>query len=337
MSLKDWLTTAISNSSPPPYGAPENMTMANVNNVMRQIMADVRTLAIDDTIASAATCDLGTKDATFLTVTGTTTITGFGNVSAGIYKFVRFAGALTLTHNATSLILQTGANRVTVAGECGLYKSEGSGNWREYFYSQQLDPTLTALAGTLTAANKIPYATALDTAGELTLDTDGTLAANSDVKLATQKAVKTAIAAAVTFSNTAENVAGTVSTKSVSPLGIREAFNTTGTAPVYACRAWVNFNGTFAGNMTIANGGIRASGNVSSITDNGVGDYTINFTTAMQDVNYSVAGMAGNTTPTTCSFAINTNTFTTTAFRIATVNPAVALTDYLTVTLSIFR
>ena len=53
-----------------------------------------------------------------------------------------------------------------------------------------------------------------------------------------------------------------------------------GTAPIYPCRAWVNFNGT----GTVA---IRASGNVSSITDNGVGDYTVNFTTAMPDANYS--------------------------------------------------
>jgi hypothetical protein len=52
-----------------------------------------------------------------------------------------------------------------------------------------------------------------------------------------------------------------------------------GSAPIYAARAWVNFNGT----GTVA---IRASGNVSSITDNGTGDYTVNFTTAMPDVNY---------------------------------------------------
>ena len=53
-----------------------------------------------------------------------------------------------------------------------------------------------------------------------------------------------------------------------------------GTAPLYMCRAWVNFNGT----GTVA---IRASGNVSSITDNGVGFYTVNFTTAMPDANYT--------------------------------------------------
>jgi hypothetical protein len=66
----------------------------------------------------------------------------------------------------------------------------------------------------------------------------------------------------------------------------------TGTAPIYACRAWVNFNGT----GTVA---IRASGNVSSITDNGVGDYTVNFTTAMPDANYSVAGSGADNTGTT--------------------------------------
>lgn len=55
-----------------------------------------------------------------------------------------------------------------------------------------------------------------------------------------------------------------------------------GTAPLYMCRAWVNFNGT----GTVA---IRASGNVSSITDHGVGDYTVNFSTAMSDANYAIA------------------------------------------------
>lgn len=54
-------------------------------------------------------------------------------------------------------------------------------------------------------------------------------------------------------------------------------------AIAYGCRAWVNFNGT----GTVA---IRGNGNVSSITDNGVGDYTVNFTTAMPDANYAVSG-----------------------------------------------
>jgi len=79
-------------------------------------------------------------------------------------------------------------------------------------------------------------------------------------------------------------------TGDVATARITGALNATGSAPIYACRAWVNFNGT----GTVA---IRASGNVSSISDTGVGDYTVNFTTAMPDVSYSmvctVKGIAG--------------------------------------------
>jgi hypothetical protein len=58
-------------------------------------------------------------------------------------------------------------------------------------------------------------------------------------------------------------------------------------ATAYGCRAWVNFNGT----GTVA---IRASGNVSSITDNGTGDYTVNFTVAMVDANYAAVSTSGD-------------------------------------------
>jgi hypothetical protein len=61
----------------------------------------------------------------------------------------------------------------------------------------------------------------------------------------------------------------------------------TGSAPIFGVRAWVNFNGT----GTVA---IRASGNVSSITDNGNGDYTINFTTALPNANYAVSVVSTN-------------------------------------------
>jgi hypothetical protein len=71
---------------------------------------------------------------------------------------------------------------------------------------------------------------------------------------------------------------GTTWTSAAAPTGITV---TTGSAPYYGARAWVNFNGT-------GTPAIRASGNVSSITDNGTGDYTINFTTAMPDANYAV-------------------------------------------------
>lgn len=57
----------------------------------------------------------------------------------------------------------------------------------------------------------------------------------------------------------------------------------------YSCRAWVNFNGT-------GTPAIRASGNVTNITDNGVGQYTINITTALADTNFATLVSAGDTT-----------------------------------------
>ncbi len=84
-----------------------------------------------------------------------------------------------------------------------------------------------------------------------------------------------------TIASTAEAQAGTSDTTLISPLKMREGFNAAGTAPVYACRAWVNFDGS----GTVA---INGSGNVSSITDNAAGDYDVNFTTAIEDVDYAV-------------------------------------------------
>ena len=93
-------------------------------------------------VASAATVDLGAVVGRFVDVTGTTTITSFGTVAAGIWRVVTFTGALTLTHNATSLILPGGLNIKTSAGDCVLAESLGSGNWRVVFYMPASPATL---------------------------------------------------------------------------------------------------------------------------------------------------------------------------------------------------
>lgn len=98
-------------------------------------------------IASATTTDIGAATGNYVKVTGTTTITGLGTIQAGTCRVVEFTGALTLTHNGTSLILPTAANIVTAAGDCAHFISEGSGNWRCVAY-QRADGT--ALVGTLT-------------------------------------------------------------------------------------------------------------------------------------------------------------------------------------------
>ena len=92
-------------------------------------------------------------------------------------------------------------------------------------------------------------------------------------------------------------------------------------AVAYGCRAWVNFNGT----GTVA---IRASGNVTSITDNGTGDYTINFTNSMPDANY-LAVTTGGQKGVSWGITLVSNTAapTTSAFRYTTNTPSDILTD----------
>jgi hypothetical protein len=124
----------------------------------------------------------------------------------------------------------------------------------------------------------------------------------------------------------------------MSTLKVTTLQNLSGTE-VYTCKAWVNFNGT----GTVA---IRGAGNVSSITDNGTGDYTLNFTTALADTNYSVVA----STSTAIGIAVQggVNLFynkagnvevppTTTAARIQPQSNAGTAIDPQYVCVSVFR
>ncbi|MBP1852677.1 SGNH/GDSL hydrolase family protein [Rhizobium halophytocola] len=81
-------------------------------------------------ITAAATTDLATIATDALSVVGGTTISSFGVSPDGAEKVVRFNQTLTLTYNATSMILPGGANIVVAAGDIGIFRSIGSGNWR---------------------------------------------------------------------------------------------------------------------------------------------------------------------------------------------------------------
>ena len=169
---------------------------------------------------------------------------------------------------------------------------------------------------------------------------------NLEVMSATE--VNTAISNATppTTPNATETIAGKakIATTAIAQAGVndtdiltakklRDALNATGSAPVYACRAWVNFNGT----RTVA---IRGSGNVSSITDNGVGLYTVNFTTAMQDANYSAianynkantAVMPENDGNASCC------NYLTTSVNLAVMNGGAVALDAVCISVSIIR
>jgi hypothetical protein len=114
-------------------------------------------------------------------------------------------------------------------------------------------------------------------------------------------------------------------------------------ATAYGCRAWINFDGTLVTDPASTTG-IRGSGNVSSVLDNGTGDYTINFTNAMPDSNYApVFGYGQSQSATAYKFAVRLDssetgaptTMTTTALRVisGSNNPF----DFANLYVAIFR
>jgi len=107
---------------------------------------------------------------------------------------------------------------------------------------------------------------------------------------------------------------------------IKDALNAGGSAPIYACRAWVNFNGT----GTVA---IRASGNVSSITDSGIGNYRANFTNAMPDANYSVTGITQVDRFISSDVAANSTSFA----DVRTTNVSLSYIDVAGISIAVFR
>lgn len=140
----------------------------------------------------------------------------------------------------------------------------------------------------------------IDTSGTVTLGTalpiasGGTGATTAATAFSNIKqAASDTATGVVELATNAEVVTGTDATRVVTPASMKAGLNASGTAPIYACRAWVNFNGT----GTVA---IRASGNVSSITDNGTGDYTINFTTALSDTNFAWSSGISNNAAAYC-------------------------------------
>lgn len=118
-------------------------------------------------------------------------------------------------------------------------------------------------------------------------------------------------------------------------LGANASIMTTpvGTAPGYQCRAWVNFNGT----GTVA---IRASGNVTSITDNGTGRYIVNMTTAMPDTNFNaVNGVSFNNDGGSPFNGVWVGMYagSTSTVAMVAINSSSSPVDVTTMSVSVFR
>lgn len=132
-------------------------------------------------IASATTTDIGAANGMVINITGTTTIASFGTAAAGVTRLLRFTGALTVTYNATSMILPGSIDRTTEAGDRATFISLGSGNWLCFGYMKasgvaigMLNEYVVASSGTLTRSQM--FGGTINTFGQTNDSTIGLLA-----------------------------------------------------------------------------------------------------------------------------------------------------------------
>ena len=189
-------------------------------------------------------------------------------------------------------------------------------------------------------------------AGTITANLTGTASAIADSSVSTAKIADANVTAAKLASNAVETakIADDAVTDAKLSLAanageIKKAINADNSPPIFACRAWVNFDGTkdTTGATSTANTNrqIRASGNVTSVLRNGTGDYTITFTTAMPDANYTLTGTCSplnDPTAVRAPMPKSSATYLSSAVTIKTAQESgVGAADQQTVSVAIFR
>jgi hypothetical protein len=179
----------------------------------------------------------------------------------------------------------------------------------------------------------------------LTFDESGVIVAASNV---VQSIANTQLTGTITEAQIADGAVSNTKisavdssklTGNVAAARITNALNAGGSAPIYACRAWVNFNGQ------TTPGTIRASGNVSSVARNGTGDYTVNFTNALSDADYAyslsnASSSSWDSGYITTRFSSDTQSTTQLQIRTGFVDAAAgtqALINLSTICVLIFR
>jgi hypothetical protein len=278
------------------YGNGANLTSLNAGNINSGTLA-IANGGTGATTNTAARTNLGatTVGSNLFTLTNPSAIT-FPRINAD-----NTVSSLSAVDFRTAIGAGTGNGTVTSVSGTGTVNGISLSGTVTSSGSLTLGGTLsnvsltTQVTGTLPVGNGGTGATTL-TANNVLLG-NGTSAlqvvapgTTGNVLTSNGTTWTSAAAPSPTIASTAEAKEGTNNTNFITPLRMREGFNASGSAPVYACRAWVNFNGT------TSPGTIRASGNVSSVTRNATGIYTVNFATSMPDANYSVSFAGNNST-----------------------------------------
>ena len=239
-----------------------NMANLTYTAIDQNLAMSAKSFAMASATITSGTPDFATHAGNTVSITSTATANTLGTVQAGFIAVIHYGIAITVTHNATSRILPTGASITTVAGDVEIALSLGSGNWRTISYMRGTGDPLVGTAATQ-----------------------------------------------------AQQEAGSSLTVFTSPG--RQHFHP-GSA-----KAWVHFDST-SGTPTIT-----TDYGVSTVGDDGVGRFQVNFDTAFSSANY---GHSAVTLGTAAVYAVvtgfNTDPRTTTAIDLRTVRTDVAnLTD----------
>lgn len=348
-SFTDWDTTANNNTDVAGVNIAEGCAPSGINNAMRAMMSQLKG-GVDGKVAYAAksagyTAVAADNNAYLRFTAGSTlALTAAATLGASWHCFIQAnGGAVVIDPNGAETV--NGAATVTIAdGQSAFLICTGSA------FIAYIIPGIEA-ANAWTGANTFPsltiaanfantqWGTGLNS-WRVTRDTNQGTAGNLIYQFSPLGTYADAVNVLSLSSTGVITTAATLTLGGALTLGASAGINFSGTGAATtrtnlgfagAIVAWVNFNGT----GTVA---IRASGNVSSITDNGTGDYTVNFTSALADANYAAMVTGSSDAGGTGGYVAfeeltNSTTLrrTTSAFRLRTLIPGTGFPDTLSV------
>jgi len=279
-----WSTTASGNDASPPDGWPEGQSPSSVNNCAREMMAAIKRAWNDDHPVNESA---GSNSAYTLVTSASSTAYATGDM----YVFrANHASVGTSTLNVNGIgarIIKKFGNQDTIADDIKANQVVQVA----YEPSADVWQLLTAaFAPNLNDLSDVDLSGGAATGDALIYDGSTWSAATAGAQTIGELSDVSASSPATSdFLSFDGSVWAPVQLDVTSE--INTAFNVSGSAPLYACRAWVNFDGTNAFSPNPSTSAIRASGNVSSIADVNTGTYIVSFTTSMPDLNYAVMGM----------------------------------------------